>query len=59
MFIILDLLTNKTIGKVELKGKIKTKVNKKQVTNMGSLKYINDFAVNLIGLNEISLYVNI
>lgn len=31
---------------MELRGKIKTKVNKMQVTNMRNLKYMNDFAVN-------------
>lgn len=36
----------KAIEKMELRGKIKTKVNKMQVTNMGNLKYMNDFAVN-------------
>lgn len=46
LFTILELLTDKTIEKVELRGKIKTKVNKKQVAIMGNLKYINDFAVN-------------
>lgn len=45
-FTILELLTDKAIEKMELRGKIKTKVNKMQVTNMGNLKYMNDFAVN-------------
>lgn len=45
-FTILELLTDKAIEKMELRGKIKTKVNKMQVTNMRNLKYMNDFAVN-------------
>lgn len=44
LFTILELMTDKIIEKVELRGKIKTKVNKNLVTNMGNLKY--DFSVN-------------
>lgn len=38
---------NKTTGKVEPTEKVLTKVNQKQVTNMGNFKYIIDFVVNL------------